>query len=49
VIAVADRFQAAAFDIDDVFWSHRGDRCTFDTMIAGFVGAAVRREQLDLG
>ena len=24
------------FDIDGVFWSHRGETCTFDTMIAEF-------------
>jgi len=36
VAAVADRFNATAFDIDDVFWSHRGERCTFDTMIDEF-------------
>ena len=34
VAAVADRFQATAFDIEDTFWSHRGEACTFDTMIA---------------
>ena len=33
VIAVAERFGGAAFDIEDVFWSHRGERCTFDTML----------------
>jgi rhodanese-related sulfurtransferase len=36
VPAVADRFEAAAFDIDGVFWSHRGERCTFDTMVEEF-------------
>jgi rhodanese-related sulfurtransferase len=36
VAAVADRFGATPFDIEDVFWSHRGDQCTFDTMIAEF-------------
>jgi rhodanese-related sulfurtransferase len=30
---VADQFGGAAFDIDGVFWSHRADRCTFDTMV----------------
>jgi rhodanese-related sulfurtransferase len=34
--AVAERFSAAPFDVEDVFWSHRGDRCTFDTMIEEF-------------
>jgi rhodanese-related sulfurtransferase len=33
VQSVADRFSAAAFDIDGAFWSHRGERCTFDTML----------------
>jgi rhodanese-related sulfurtransferase len=47
VPAVAQRFGAAAFDIEgeDVFWSHRGETCTFDTMIAEFglaTGALVR-------
>jgi rhodanese-related sulfurtransferase len=36
VRGVAERFNATPFDIDDVFWSHRGDTCTFDTMIAEF-------------
>ena len=36
VTAVAERFNATPFDIDDVFWSHRGDTCTFDTMIEEF-------------
>jgi len=33
VAAVAEKFGATPFDIDGVFWSHRGDRCSFDTMI----------------
>ena len=33
VHAVAERFNAAPFDIEGVFWSHRGDGCTFDTML----------------
>jgi len=33
---VAEKFNATPFDIEDVFWSHRGDRCTFDTMIEEF-------------
>jgi rhodanese-related sulfurtransferase len=38
VPAVAERFGAAAFDIDGegVFWSHRGERCTFDAMVEEF-------------
>ncbi len=33
---VADRFNAVPFDIEGVFWTHRGDRCTFDTLIEEF-------------
>ena len=33
VQAVAERFDAAPFDVDGVFWSHRGETCTFDTMV----------------
>jgi rhodanese-related sulfurtransferase len=36
VAAVAERFGGAAFDIEDTFWSHRTDTCTFDTMIDEF-------------
>jgi len=36
VKAVAERFAATPFDIEDVFWSHRGELCTFDTMLAEF-------------
>jgi rhodanese-related sulfurtransferase len=36
VTAVAERFNATPFDIEGVFWSHRGDTCTFDTMIEEF-------------
>jgi rhodanese-related sulfurtransferase len=36
VSAVAQRFNAVPFDIEDVFWSHRGETCTFDTMLAEF-------------
>lgn len=34
VLPVAERFNATPFDIDGVFWSHRGDTCTFDTLLA---------------
>lgn len=34
--AVAENFGAAPFDIEDTFWSHRGDRCTFDVMLKEF-------------
>ena len=33
VPAVAERFGGAAFDIENTFWSHRGEQCTFDTML----------------
>jgi len=36
VTAVAERFNATPFDIEDVFWSHRGELCTFDVMIEEF-------------
>jgi rhodanese-related sulfurtransferase len=33
VKSVADKFNAIRFDVDGVFWSHREQQCTFDTMI----------------
>ena len=36
VTMVAERFFATPFDIDGVFWSHRGETCTFDTLIEEF-------------
>lgn len=36
VVEVAERFGGAPFDIEGVFWSHRGDTCTFDTMVEEF-------------
>jgi rhodanese-related sulfurtransferase len=36
VEGVADRFSATPFDVEGVFWSHRGDSCTFDVMIEEF-------------
>lgn len=38
VLAVADKFHATPFDIedDDLPWTHRGELCTFDAMMAGF-------------
>lgn len=36
VAAVAERFGATPFDIDGVEYSHRGDTCTFDTLVAEF-------------
>lgn len=40
VVAVGERFNAAPFDIENVFWSHRGELCTFDVMIEEFGMAA---------
>jgi rhodanese-related sulfurtransferase len=36
VVAVGKRFGAAPFDIENAFWSHRGELCTFDVMIEEF-------------
>lgn len=36
VPAVAERFNATPFDIEDCFFSHRSDTCTFDTLITEF-------------
>ena len=38
VLAVAERLHGEPFDVegDGVFWSHRGDLCTFDVMLEGF-------------
>jgi rhodanese-related sulfurtransferase len=33
---VAAEFGATPFDVDGVFWSHRGEMCTFDTMVQEF-------------
>jgi rhodanese-related sulfurtransferase len=33
---VADRFEATPFDVENVFWSHRGELCTFDVMVKEF-------------
>ncbi|WP_029005143.1 chromate resistance protein ChrB domain-containing protein [Azorhizobium doebereinerae] len=42
VPAVAERFGATPFDIDGVAFSHVGESCTFDTMLAVFgLGGAV--------
>lgn len=44
VKGVADRYGATPFDVEDVFWSHRGDKCTFDTMLDEF---ALHTDALD--
>jgi rhodanese-related sulfurtransferase len=36
VTGVAERYNATPFDIEGVFWSHRGEACTFDTMLEEF-------------
>ncbi len=36
VAGVAARHDAAAFDVEGVFWSHRGEHCTFDVMVEEF-------------
>lgn len=33
VLGVADKFGAHPFDVENVFWSHRGELCTFDVML----------------
>jgi rhodanese-related sulfurtransferase len=33
VPGVAERFNAAPFDVEGVFWSHRDGQCSFDTMV----------------
>lgn len=33
---VGEKFGAAPFDIEGAFWSHRGDNCSFDTMLKEF-------------
>ena len=45
VAGVAETFGGAPFDIEDVVWSHRGERCTFDVMIEewGLGGEALHR------
>lgn len=46
VNAVAERFAATPFDIEGVFWSHRGDLCTFDIMLSEFGLADTALQQL---
>lgn len=36
VLDVASRFGATPFDIEAVFWTHRGEGCTFDAMLDEF-------------
>ena len=46
VLAVAEKFEATPFDVEDVFWSHRGENCSFDTMIEEFRLASDALQQL---
>jgi rhodanese-related sulfurtransferase len=46
VLAVAEKFAATPFDIEDVFWSHRGDNCSFDTMLEEFGLTSAALQQL---
>jgi rhodanese-related sulfurtransferase len=48
VLGVADRFGATPFDVEDVFWSHRGETCTFDTMVQEFGLATSALDRLAL-
>ena len=36
VSLVAEKFNATPFDVEGVFWSHRGELCTFDVMVEEF-------------
>ncbi len=36
VQTVADTYDAMPFDIEGTFWSHRGELCTFDVLLAEF-------------
>ncbi|WP_120635384.1 sulfurtransferase/chromate resistance protein [Ruegeria sp. EL01] len=36
VESVAEKFDAIPFDVENTFWTHRGDRCTFDTLLEEF-------------
>jgi rhodanese-related sulfurtransferase len=42
VAGVGERLDAAPFDVDGAFWSHRGESCTFDVMVdeLGLAGLA---------
>lgn len=36
VLNVAEKFNATPFDVEDCFWTHRDEFCTFDTMLKEF-------------
>jgi rhodanese-related sulfurtransferase len=46
VDAVSDQFAATPFDVEGVFWSHRGEKCTFDIMVEEFGLATEPMERL---
>ncbi|CAN0601443.1 unnamed protein product, partial [Ectocarpus sp. 12 AP-2014] len=48
VSAVAERFKATPFDIEDVTFTHRGDTCTFDTIVDEFNLAHEALDKLSL-
>ena len=48
VAGVAERFNAAPYDVEGVFWTHRGERCSFDTFIAELGLASPALERLAL-
>jgi rhodanese-related sulfurtransferase len=45
VLAVAEHWRAAAFDVDGAYWTHRGDKCSFDALVEelGLETDALRR------
>lgn len=52
VTGVAERYGAVPFDVEGAFWSHRGDRCTFDTILDEFEltsGALLRLAEIVRG
>ncbi|HSM39723.1 MAG TPA: sulfurtransferase/chromate resistance protein, partial [Afifellaceae bacterium] len=48
VEGVADRYGATPFDIDGVHFSHRGERCSFDSMLEEFALASEALERMAL-
>ena len=46
VASVAERFGATPFDIEGVFFSHREERCSFDTMVEVFGLSSAPMERL---
>jgi rhodanese-related sulfurtransferase len=46
VLGVAEKFNATPFDVENVFFTHRGAGCTFDTMLTEFGLASKPLEHL---